>query len=183
MTRRLFATLPGPEGKFYEQGRHLQETVAGRLYLKKKLGRGNVLSEDCKFKDIRGCIIDCFLPPFLDNRGAEVPAEEGTGNVVLQMGGLMKEHFEQVKELKSAPPTPAVFRPTKLRPVPEDIRMDTNAGVVLAINPLERGAVSGRRLFVHTFLVIRELKQSEIRGKFREELVSFYGNAREVFIS
>lgn len=42
--------------------------------------------------------------PFLENRNSEMP-QDGE-NVVLQMGGLMKELFEQVKEIKSAPRTP-----------------------------------------------------------------------------
>lgn len=116
LTRRLFATLPGPPGALYEQGRHLQETVAGRLYSEKKLGRGNVLSNDCTFEDVRGCIIDCFLPPgavenpFLENKGTDHYKTED--NVVLQMGGLMKELFEQVREIKSAPRTPVSMTPT-----------------------------------------------------------------------
>lgn len=68
------------------------------MFALKKLLGGNLLSKDCLFEDVRGCIIDCYLPPNAENNlfmESDMEKTRMTENeILLQFGGIVKDLVE-----------------------------------------------------------------------------------------
>lgn len=104
---RLYAHLVVPEGHHdFEQDCRVQERVSDRLFGLGKMSGDGVMTKDCEFEDVRGCILGCIRRPGTEDEDEvrAVPEEAMTSEeITLQTTKVLRDIVQEVARIRETP--------------------------------------------------------------------------------